>query len=115
MSRRAFCSVPRSCSFVSRLRIVLALLLWCPLLLTPFTSFTFAQGERVQGMDSERPQARAAAPEGVFPNLDEVKREQPSPPLLLEMPSTMRSPRVPLAPRDGKRVGDPGTTQIIRQ
>jgi YD repeat-containing protein len=117
MFRRTPRFVRRSLRFVFRLRTVLALLLCCPLLLTSFTSFTpftLAQGERVKDSDIVRPQPRAAAPEGVFPNLEDAKQAESAPPLLLEMPSTMRSPKVPLAPRDGKRVGDPGTMQDER-
>jgi YD repeat-containing protein len=107
MSRRALRSFPK-------VRICLAVLLCCPLLLTSFVyPFTLAQGERLQDAETVRSRPRAAAPEGIFPNLDEVRQARPGdPPLLFEMPSTMRSPRTPLVPRDGKRVGDPGTTQI---
>lgn len=51
---------------------------------------------------------RRAKPEGDLPDLEDVKsesgieREAPAP-----IPSTQRSPKVPLRPWDGRRVGDP--------
>ena len=53
---------------------------------------------------------RREKPEGVLPNLEEVQsesqweRESPAP-----IPSTIRSPKVPLEPWNGRRVGDPET------
>jgi len=53
-----------------------------------------------------RPQS--GAPEGVFPNLDQLKRQQHSRPRAPQpMGSTARSRRKPLVPRNGIRVGDP--------
>lgn len=55
-------------------------------------------------------------PEGVFPDLTEAKNDseitrEPEAPV----PSTLRSPRNPLRPWDGKRVGDPGTRGEVGQ
>ena len=48
-----------------------------------------------------------------MPNLDEIRSRQQIPPQApLALPSSDRSPRNPLEPRNGKRVGDPGTTLI---
>jgi hypothetical protein len=50
----------------------------------------------------------AGAPEGIFPNLDEVKTlENASPVAPPPIPSTLRSPHNPLQPRTGLRFGDP--------
>jgi len=55
------------------------------------------------------------APEGELPDLEDVKREshrvRPSQP---PVPSSIRSPKVPLQPWDGRRVGDPGTVGALR-
>ena len=53
---------------------------------------------------------RARAPEGTFPVLGEVLQEQLPIYTPIAIPSTLRSRRNPLQPRNGKRVGDPGTT-----
>ena len=48
-------------------------------------------------------------PEANLSNLDEVRRNIPVPPQApLALPSSDRSRRNPLEPRNGKRVGDPG-------
>ena len=60
--------------------------------------------------------SRVAAPAGVLgppeanlPNLDEVRSRRHVPPQTpLPLPSSDRSRRNPLEPRNGKRVGDPG-------
>ncbi len=61
-----------------------------------------AQGQR------NAPQPRPGAPEGIFPNLDELRRRiPPIPRAPLPVPSTIRSKHNPLLPWDGRRVGDP--------
>jgi hypothetical protein len=53
----------------------------------------------------------AGPPEAHLPNLDEVRRTHHHvPEALAPIPSTMRSRRNPLMPRNGLKVGDPGTT-----
>src|SRR5258708_12527567 len=55
--------------------------------------------------------AEPGSPEGTLPNLDEVRRRRhdaPQPPA--HVPSLMRTRRKPLVPRNGLKVGDPGTT-----
>ncbi|HJY30605.1 MAG TPA: hypothetical protein VJ306_21405, partial [Pyrinomonadaceae bacterium] len=53
---------------------------------------------------------RPGKPEGVLPDLEAIKKEagakREAPP---PIPSTIRSPKVPLRPWDGRGVGDPGT------
>jgi hypothetical protein len=50
----------------------------------------------------------SGAPEGILPNLDEVKpRQLPQPRAPQAIPSTVRSRRSPLAPRTARHVGDP--------
>lgn len=61
---------------------------------------------RSMGQDGARP--RSGAPEGVFPNLDDVKsRPSVRPRAPQAIPSTKRARRKPLVPRNGRRVGDP--------
>ena len=55
-------------------------------------------------------------PEGSLPDLEAVQNEsrserQPASPI----PSTIRSPKVPLEPWNGRRVGDPGTRGELGQ
>lgn len=66
--------------------------------------------------DSGAALPRPGKPEGVFPDLSEVKNEseitrEPESPI----PSTMRSPKNSLEPWNGKRVGDPGTRGELGQ
>lgn len=63
------------------------------------------------GQDKENgPRPRPGAPEGMFPNLDDARqRSHPTASAPLSIPSVIRSPRNPLLPRNGKRVGDPLT------
>jgi hypothetical protein len=56
-------------------------------------------------------QPQPGPPAYTLPNLDDVRRlvyVEPQTPL--PIPSTRRSPRKPLVPRNGLKVGDPGTT-----
>src|SRR5215216_6241585 len=67
-----------------------------------------AQGQSQGGSKKGKPQP--GKPEGMLPDLEEVKNEsqlerEPAPPV----PSTIRSPKNPLQPWNGKRVGDPDT------
>ena len=61
---------------------------------------------------------RPGAPEGEFPNLNQVKQRPQELPLTPPpIPSTMRDRKLPLQPWDGRRVGDPltlGATQPER-
>jgi hypothetical protein len=59
---------------------------------------------------------RPGKPEGSLPDLNDVQNEshverEPAAPI----PSTMRSPKVPLNPWSGKRLGDPGTRGDLGQ
>jgi hypothetical protein len=55
-------------------------------------------------------------PAANLPNLDEVRRQsQPQPQAPPQVPSTMRAWRKPLVPRNGLKVGDPGTTLGVVQ
>src|SRR5215203_5131090 len=92
------------------LRLILAFTI-CASLLLPGSSFLT---EIFQGQSAERttPQPTHKRPEGIWPNLEDVKdesrvgREAPLP-----IPSTLRSPKLSEKPWDGRRVGDPETTQ----
>ena len=91
------------------LRIAIALII-CAALLSitsvPLLVTAVAQGPR-QGPESKtRP--KSGKPEGVWPDLEDVKRESGiKPEVPLSIPSTMRSPRNSGKPWDGRRVGDP--------
>jgi len=88
---------------------LLCYVLCCSLLLSSFIPLVLKDlgwTSRAQGTSpSARP--RPQAPEGSFPDLDEVRRrpsEEPRAPQ--EIHSTIRSRHNPEAPRNGRRVGD---------
>ena len=88
----------------STLRISLSLLLCTALLLMPQVSFVVS--EAAQGQRGGPP-PRRGKPEGTFPNLDTVRNEsrvEREPPAAI--PSTVRSPKLPLQPWNGQRVGE---------
>ena len=71
-----------------------------------------------QGQEQRAGKPRQEKPEGTLPDLEEVQRvsqnEREAP---AAIPSTMRSPKVPLEPWNGRRVGDaePGRRdQVLR-
>src|SRR5688572_4856016 len=84
--------------------------------LLPFAiGWSITPPARGQSLEERVGKPRPGKPEGSWPNLDEVQREGDSarerqrtapPPI----PSTLRSPKVPLQPWNGRRVGD----QIVR-
>lgn len=90
----------------SSLRIILVLLIGIALLPAPCVSLLVnAMG---QGRGPRTTPPRPGKPEGLFPNLDDMKDEsrlerEPPPPI----PSTIRSHRNSGKPWDGRRVGDP--------
>ena len=92
----------------STARIALVLLICAALLPVqwiPLVVSVFAQGQRQAPGRTGRP--RPGKPEGELPNLENVKSEsgieRKAPP---PIPSTMRSPKTPLQPWNGRRVGD---------
>ena len=102
----------------SALRIFLALMTCASLLLVPNATLidnsASAQGQNQSSNREGRP--KPGKPEGSLPNLEEVQNEshverEPAAPI----PSTIRSPKVPLQPWNGKRVGDPGTQKGVGQ
>jgi len=102
----------------SALRIAVALTLCVLLLLVQNVSIVVnpasAQGQRQSSNREGRP--RPGKPEGDLPDLESVKSEssterEPAPPV----PSTIRSPKVPHEPWNGRRVGDPGTRGELGQ
>ena len=87
------------------------------LMITPVTFLNHpvaqAQSGTANGQGSRvaAPAPLLGPPEANLPNLDEVRRRLQAPPEApLGLPSSQRARRNPLAPRNGKRVGDPGTT-----
>ena len=82
------------------------------LLIAMFAPFGIAGGGRksfLRGRAQESgPSPRAGAPEGILPNLDEVRNGQlPQPIAPPSVMSTLRSRRNPLVPRTVLHVGDP--------
>ena len=102
----------------SVIRIVIALTLCVSLLLVQnawiVINSVSAQGQNSSSNREGRP--RPGKPEGNLPDLEDVQNEshrehEPAPPI----PSTIRSPKVPLEPWNGRRVGDPGTRGELGQ
>ena len=80
----------------------------CTSLLLP--SIPLSTSEAAPGQSAERGRPRPGKPEGVWPDLEDIKRDsnttrEPAPPI----PSTIRSAKNPMRPWNGRRVGDPGT------
>lgn len=90
------------------LRVCFALTLSVSMLL-PNASFFVSEAAQGQRQNSDRaPRPRPGKPEGALPNLEDIQSEsqldrEAGPPI----PSTIRSPKVPLQPWNGRRVGDP--------
>lgn len=96
------------------IRPLLSFALCFLLLAAPLTSPTgsVAQGQRKaqagRGKRVKAEPARPGAPEASLPNLDGVRQGLPPMPLAPPpVPSTVRSRRKPIQPRQGRRVGDP--------
>src|SRR6476469_6110085 len=90
----------------SSLRNLLALTVCFALL--PLADVSLLVRGRGQGLSERAAHARRGKPEGMLPDLENVKdeshREREAPP---PIPSTMRSPKLSLKPWNGRRVGDP--------
>ncbi len=88
----------------SSFRILVAITLLLSLLLTPV--IFWPASEAAPGQDVRVGRPRREKPEGELPGLEEAQRESlqereaPAP-----IPSTVRSPKVPLEPWNGRRVG----------
>jgi len=96
------------------LALVLSLLTFTPIRFRN-TSIAHAQSGSPNGQGSRvaTPAPVLGPPQANLPNIDAVRRLPNAPPQApLPLPSTDRSRRNPLAPRNGKKVGDPGTTLI---
>jgi hypothetical protein len=102
----------------SALRILLASMICASLLMVPNATLidnsASAQGQNQSSNREGRP--APGRPEGELPNLEDVQNEshlerEPAAPIA----STVRSPKVPLQPWNGKRVGDPGTQKGVGQ
>src|SRR6267378_189324 len=93
------------------LRQAISVFICYSLLQVLLAPFALARGKRfslVPGRPQENGVAVTGVPEGVFPNLDEVRNQQlPQPIAPPSVPSTMRSRLNPLAPRTVMHVGDP--------
>jgi YD repeat-containing protein len=106
-----------SCFLISQsfpLRVALVSFVCLALVVTsvPLLTSKAALAQRNEGKARPRP----GKPEGDLPNLAQIENEsgierEPAPPI----PSTMRSPKNPLQPWNGRRVGDPGTRGEVGQ
>jgi YD repeat-containing protein len=102
----------------SSLRFLLALF-FC-LASLPLTDLSLLMRGRAQTQSQRVGHPRRGRPEGLLPDLEDVKNESQAerePPAAI--PSTIRSPKIPLQPWNGRRVGDPelrgGSDQAIGQ
>ena len=92
------------------LRLILSFTICASLLLLPGVSLLSEASQGQGAAGNARPGPKK--PEGVLPDLEDVKndsklvREAPAP-----IPSTVRARRNEGKPWDGRRVGDPGTSQ----
>jgi YD repeat-containing protein len=99
---------PHRLTYTFYYRSALTILICISLLSLPGPQVSSTEASQAQSQHSQRP--RRGRPEGTLLDLREVEnesgfeREAPGP-----IPSTVRSPRVPLRPWDGRRVGDPET------
>jgi hypothetical protein len=92
-----------------RIAPLLALTVLAALMYSLFSPFLPSVNSQVETHRDERKGTpRPGKPEGTFLSLGEIKNQQSvSRERMLPVPSTMRSPRMPLEPWDGRRVGDP--------
>jgi hypothetical protein len=100
----------RNSSLRKSLAISLAILICFALL---FSTLVIPRRAAASGGQGQARQGRpeAGPPAANLPNLDEVRRKrQPEPQAPPQVPSTMRARRKALVPRNGLKVGDPGTT-----
>jgi hypothetical protein len=89
----------------SSFRILIALTLSISLLLMPL--IFSAAGEAARGQEPRTGKPRQEKPEGELPDLEQVQGESRlEREVLPPIPSTTRSPKVPLEPWNGRRVGD---------
>jgi len=101
----------RSTLHRSTAAILIALLICCTLI---FSTLVMARSTQSSGRgqtQSRRGTPESGSPEANMPNLDEVRRKRhPRPEAPPHIPSLLRGRRKPLEPRNGRKVGDPGTT-----
>ena len=78
------------------------------LALLPVADVALLMRGQAQTPNQSLGRSRRGKPEGALPDLEDVQREsqiEREPPA--PIPSTVRSPKLPLKPWDGRRVGDP--------
>src|SRR4051794_37093818 len=89
-------------------RTGLAIVITASLLLGSTVVWSARVGAQGQSVEHRAGKPRREKPEGTLPDLEEVQREsQDEREGPVAIPSTMRSPKVPLEPWNGRRVGDP--------
>lgn len=97
--------------FLFRVTLISAI---CVALLLPNAPLSTKAASSPSASRAGRP--RPGKPEGVWPDLEDIKKDsnitrETAPPI----PSTIRSPKSPLRPWNGRRVGDPGTQGELGQ
>ena len=86
-------------------------LICCSLLFSPMSRTSFSQSTRASSAQELRGNPEPGPPVANMPNLDVVRRKRAvEPHAEAPVQSTMRGRRKPLAPRNDRKVGDPGTT-----
>ncbi len=101
-------------------RARLAVLICCALVFSTLVVARQAAASGASGQGGGQGQTRRGTPErgppaADLPNLDEVRRKRHAKPQAPpHVPSLMRGRRKPLMPRNGLKVGDPGTTALVR-
>ena len=101
-------------SLRSPLSIALSLIILVALMPGPCVSLL--RSVIAQKPAERTPRPRPGKPEGTLPDLEEIQREsrlEREPPA--PIPSTVRSPKVPQQPWNGRRVGDPVTEEKLDQ
>jgi len=97
----------------STLRTVLAITIVVSLLISTVL-WSVPVGAQGQGQERRAGKPRREKPEGTLPDLEEVKGESPEREAPAAIPSTMRAPKVPHKPWNGRRVGDAEPPQSRR-
>src|ERR1044071_3157091 len=109
---------PRAVARRSSLLFFLILLLCAALL--PLADLSVFVRSKAQGQSQRMGHPHRGKPEGLLPDLEDVKNESSTPrEPLPALPSIIRSPKLPLQPWNGHRVEDPeprgGTDQANGQ
>jgi hypothetical protein len=92
------------------LTTILSLLLVAALLISSLVEPSAEKNGISRQSQAAAPRGETGPPRPGLPNLDQVRKQKPvEPKALLPIESIMRGRRKPLEPRNGRKVGDPGT------